>query len=218
MTKTILGIDEAGRGPVIGPLVIAGTKIKQKDEKKLIALGVKDSKLLSKGQREYMFGQILKIVDSYKIIIIPPEKIDAALNSDSTNLNWLEADNSIEIINELKADKAILDCPSNNIKKYSEYIVNKLKTKTQVLAEHKADMKYPIVSAASILAKVTRDREIEEIKKKIGQNLGSGYPSDPITVAFLEKNYRKYPEIFRKTWAPYQNVINKKQQKKLFDF
>ncbi|MCK5283565.1 MAG: ribonuclease HII [Nanoarchaeota archaeon] len=218
MTKTVLGIDEAGRGPVIGPLVIAGTKIKQKDEKKLIALGVKDSKLLSKGQREYMFGQILKIVDSYKIIIIPPEKIDAALNSDSTNLNWLEADNSIEIINELKADKAILDCPSNNIKKYSEYIVNKLKTKTQVLAEHKADMKYPIVSAASILAKVTRDREIEEIKKKIGQNLGSGYPSDPITVAFLEKNYRKYPEIFRKTWAPYQNVINKKQQKKLFDF
>lgn len=218
MIKTILGIDEAGRGPVIGPLVMAGVKIEQKNEKKLIAIGVKDSKLLTPSQRDNLYNKILKIIEKYEIIIIPPKEIDNALNSDSTNLNWLEADNSIKIINELKANISILDCPSNNIKKYKDYIKNKLKTKTKLIAEHKADMLYPVVSAASILAKVTRDREIDKIKKKIQLDIGSGYPSDPITQAFLEKNYKKYPEIFRKTWASYQNIIIKKNQKKLDEF
>jgi ribonuclease HII len=216
--KTLLGIDEAGRGPVIGPLVIAGTKIKEKDEKKLKELGVKDSKLLSLKQREYMYDRILKIIDSYKIIILSPKEIDTALNSDSTNLNWLEADNSIKIINDLNPDKAILDAPSNNIKAYIDYIEKKLKTKTDILAEHKADMTYPVVSTASILAKVTRDNEIKKIQKKIKENIGSGYPSDPITQSFLEKNYKKYPEIFRKTWQSYQRLVKSKGQSKLGDF
>ena len=218
MTKTILGIDEAGRGPVIGPLVMAGAKIKEKDEQKLIDLGVKDSKLLTPLQRERMFDTILEIVDEYKIIILSPQDVDAALESENTNLNWLEADHSIEIINELDADKAILDAPSNNIEKYTQYVENKLKVKTEILAEHKADMIYPIVSAASILAKVTRDAEIEKIKQKIKMNFGSGYPSDPITQGFLKKHYKDYPEIFRKTWASYKKLVVQKNQSKLDNF
>jgi len=216
--KTILGIDEAGRGPVIGPLVIAGVKIKEEKEQNLINIGVKDSKLLSPLQRERMYDSILEIADQYKIIIISPKEIDEALNSDSTNLNWLEADHSVDIINSMKADKAILDSPSPNIKKFTEYIEKKLKTKTAIVAEHKADLNYPVVSAASILAKVTRDAEIEKIKEKIKINFGSGYPSDPFTQRFLKENYEKYPEIFRKTWSSYKKMFEAKNQKNLGEF
>jgi ribonuclease HII len=214
---TLVGIDEAGRGPVIGPLVLAGVKIKEKDEKNLKELGAKDSKLLSPNQRENLFEKILKAVGSYKIIILSPQEIDKAVSSKKTNLNWLEADNSAKIINHLKPDKAILDCPSNNIKKYTAYIKFKLKVNAKIIAEHKADFKYPVVSAASIIAKVTRDGEIEKIKKKIGIDFGSGYPADPLTVSFMEKYYNVYPEIFRKSWESYKKIINKSNQKNLFD-
>ncbi|MBI4150329.1 ribonuclease HII [Candidatus Woesearchaeota archaeon] len=214
----ICGIDEAGRGPMIGPLVIAATLIDDKDEKKLIALHVKDSKQLSPKQRESMFDDIKKTVKAYRIVPVSPQEIDEAVESEETNLNWLEADHTVALINELKPDKAILDCPSPNIKAYTTYVKKKLTIKCEIVAEHKADEKYPIVSAASILAKVTRDREIEAIKKRIGQEIGSGYPADPNTKAFVEKNYQKYPEIFRKSWESYKALIRKKGQKRLGEF
>ncbi|MBA3064300.1 ribonuclease HII, partial [Candidatus Woesearchaeota archaeon] len=102
----ILGIDEAGRGPVIGPLVIAGVSIDEKGIDKIKKLGVKDSKLLSPKQREELFDKIINTVKEYKAIIIQPEEIDSALRSESLNLNWLEAIKSAEIINFLKPEKA----------------------------------------------------------------------------------------------------------------
>jgi len=122
---------------------------------------------------------------------ISPKEIDEAVESEETNLNWLEADHSAALINELKPDKAILDCPSPNIKAYAAYIKKRLKVECKIVAEHKADEKYPVVSAASILAKVTRDRE---------------------------KNYQKHPEIFRKSWKSYKALQSKKNQKKLGEF
>lgn len=214
----ICGVEEAGRGPVIGPLVMAGVLIKEKDEPKLKKLGVKDSKLLTPKQRTSLFSKIIKAVDKHKIIIVSPDEVDKAVNSDSMNLNWLEAKKSVKIIEELKPDLAILDCPSNNIKSYKSYVVSRLKHKTQIQAEHKADLNYPVVSAASILAKVTRDKEIGKIKKKIGIDFGSGYPSDPKTVEFLKNNYDKFPEIFRHSWVSYKRAAEKKKQKRLGDF
>ncbi len=214
----ILGIDEAGRGPMIGPLVLAATVIDAKDEKKLIEMRVKDSKLLLPRQREELFDQIKEAVAAYRIVAVSPQEIDAAVESEETNLNWLEADHSAALINELKPDKAILDCPSPNIKAYTAYVKKRLTVKCEIVAEHKADENYPIVSAASILAKVTRDREIAAIKKRIGQEIGSGYPADPITKAFVEKHYQRYPDIFRKSWAPYKALLRKKGQKRLGEF
>lgn len=215
----ILGADEAGRGPVIGPLVMAGVTIKKEEEIKLKNIGVKDSKLLTPKQREELFEKIVNIVQKYKIIIISAKEIDNALLSEEINLNWLEAIKSAEIINGLKPDTAYLDCPSNNIKAYSDYVRKLLENKdTKIIAEHKADMTYPVVSAASILAKVTRDKEIEKIKKKVKVDFGSGYPSDPVTQEFLEKNYNKFPEIFRKTWESYKRIVRNKGQAKLGDF
>lgn len=215
----ISGIDEAGRGPVIGPLVIAGVSIGEKDLNKLKKFGVRDSKMLSPRQRENLFDKILATVKKYKVIIIPPKEIDSALRSKSLNLNWLEAIKSAEIINFLKPKKAIIDCPSSNITAYKNFLKKHLKNKkTELVLEHKADIKYIIVSAASIIAKVTRDKEIKKIQKRIKEPIGSGYPSDPVTITFLEKNYNNYPEIFRKEWASWKNINKKKKQKSLKDF
>ena len=215
----LCGVEEAGRGPVIGPLVMCGVLIDEKDEDKLRAIGAKDSKLLTPRTREILFDQIKGMVKDYKIIITQPAEIDKVLLSKDSNLNWLEADISAKLINALMPDKAVLDCPSPNIRAYKEYVKKQLDDKKiKIIAEHKADVKYPVVSAASILAKVTRDREIEKLKKKIGMNFGSGYPSDAITKGFLKKHYKDFPDIFRKTWASYKKVAGDKKQKNLGEF
>lgn len=217
MPMLVVGVEEAGRGPVIGPLVMCAVAINEKDEAKLVNLGVKDSKQLTPRQRESLFDKIKRAVKEFSIIMLSPEQIDEALNSPDTNLNWLEADTSIKLIKPLKPDKVILDCPSNNVKAYKSYVKKKL-PKIEVIAEHKADENYPVVAAASILAKVTRDREIEKIKAKIGQDFGSGYPADPRTVDFLKENWDKHPEIFRKTWACYKKIAHGKSQTTLGGF
>ncbi|MBW2985463.1 ribonuclease HII [Candidatus Woesearchaeota archaeon] len=213
----VVAIDEAGRGPVIGPMVLCGVMMDEKDQFKLKILGVKDSKLLSPAQRIKVFD-LLKNDIKYKAIVVSPEEIDNALFSENTNLNWLEADKSVEIMNHFNAERAILDCPSNNKEKYVSYIRERLKNKDmEIKAEFKADRKYLAVGAASIIAKVIRDKEIDKLKKKYNVEFGSGYPSDEVTQNFLKKNYDKY-DFFRKSWAPYQNAKNTKSQKNLGEF
>ena len=213
----VVAIDEAGRGPVIGPMVLCGVMMDEKDQFKLKILGVKDSKLLSPAQRIKVFD-LLKNDIKYKAIVVSPEEIDNALFSENTNLNWLEADKSVEIMNHFNAERAILDCPSNNKENYVGYIRERLKNKDmEIKAEFKADRKYLAVGAASIIAKVIRDKEIDKLKKKYDVDFGSGYPSDEITQNFLKNNYDKY-DFFRKSWAPYQNAKNAKSQKNLGEY
>lgn len=213
----ICGIEESGRGPVIGPMIMCGCMIKEEDEPNLVKLGVKDSKLLTHKKREFLFDKIKKIC-RYKIIIVEPTEIDGALLSDDLNLNWLEAVKSAEIINELQPDKAIIDSPSNNVDKYKRYVKKLLNKDIEIVVEHKADVNYPIVSAASILAKVTREIEVAKIKKKIGADFGSGYSSDPQTRDFVEKHHSEYPGIFRETWSTHRIAKEMKNQKKLEEF
>ena len=111
---------------------------------------------------------------------------------DGLNLNWLEADKSAEILDNLNPNKAIIDAPGNNIEKYRVYLLKKLKNKDiKLVLEHKADLNHPVVSAASILAKVTRDTEIELLKKELGIDFGSGYMTDPKTVEFLKSKIKE---------------------------
>lgn len=212
----ICGIDEAGRGPVIGPMVMCGVLIEKEDEARLSEIGVKDSKLLSPTQREDMIEAIKKAAKDFSIVIVQPKEIDEAVESDNTNLNWLEADKQAQIIDELKPDVAYIDCPSTNEENFEEYLRKKLKHKdVKLVVEHKADFTYPVVSAASIIAKVTRDGEIEKLKRKHKIDFGSGYPADPFTKQFLEKNYNKY-DFFRKSWSSWKNASHKQSQTKLF--
>lgn len=199
---------------------MCGLLVKEEDEKELVRIKVKDSKLLTKKQREYLFDKIKDVSKKYKLIVVEPQEIDRAVHyHDGLNLNKLEARKTAEILNELNPNKAIIDAPSNNVKSYKKYLMRFIKNKdVELILEHKADFNYPVVSAASILAKVTRDNEIEKLKKHIGIDFGSGYMTDPKTVDFLKNNFEKYPELFRKSWFPYQELVNKKFQKSLSDF
>ena len=215
----ICGIDEARRGPVLGCMVMCGAMIDEEDMPKLIKLKPKDSKLLTREEREELYPKLLSVLKYYRVIIMQPKEIDKAVHGhDGLNLNRLEAPKQAEILNEFNPDQAIIDCPRHNIDSYKIYLKKLLKNKNvDLILEHKAE-RYPLVAAASIIAKVTGDREIESTKKELGIDFGSGYMSDPKTVAFLQKNFEKYPELFRKSWFPYQELVNKKFQKSLSDF
>ena len=200
------GIDEAGRGPLIGPMVVAGVLAGYESADKFKSLGVRDSKLLSHKKRLLLYEKIVSVAENYKVLVLSPETIDESLNSSELNLNWLEARESAKIINFLKPDRIVVDSPSNNVRGYSKYLLELVNDKKiRAVVEHKADLNHVECAAASILAKVTREWEIEKIKKMVG-DFGSGYMSDPKTVKFLEENYDKHPDVFRKTWAPYRRV------------
>ena len=215
----ICGIDEARRGPVLGPMVMCGALIEEEDLPNLVKLKPKDSKLLTKEERERLYPKLLSVLKYYKIIIMQPNEIDKAVHGhDCLNLNKLEAHKQTEILNEFSPDKAIIDCPSNNIESYGAFFKKSLKNKKiELVLEHNAE-RYPLVAAASIIAKVTGDREVELIKKQIGIDFGSGYMSDPKTVEFLRNNFERYPKLFRKSWFPYKDLMNQKFQKNLSDF
>lgn len=220
--KTIVGLDEAGRGPVLGPLVMAALAVKEENIKQLEWMGVKDSKKLSAEVREDLFERIREVVEDFRIEVIEPDAIDLSVNDDNSNLNWLEADTSARMISELDPDVIIVDCPSPNIAAYKNYFAGKLdkkvRDKAQLIVEHKADVNYIVASAASVVAKVIRDRHIEHLKKEIGIDFGSGYMSDPKTQDFLKKYFKKNPELFRKSWQSYKDVEDAGKQKKLGEF
>jgi len=218
----VCGCDEAGRGCVIGPLVIAGACFKEDDLAKLRRLGVKDSKLLSVKQREKLFGEIKKLARSHKILIIDNKEIDSR-STVGLNLNELEALKIVNIVEELMPDKVIVDSPHPIAEKFEEVLIRFInpenKNKFEIISEHKADFKYIECAAASILAKVTRDREIEKIKDIVGIDFGSGYSSDEKTVEALKEHYQgNLSEFIRKSWATYKNLKNKNEQTSLEGF
>lgn len=220
-----LGIDDAGRGPAIGPMVLAGVLINDETRKEFIQLGIKDSKTLLPKKREALAKLIKEKSISHFHIIIPPKEIDNQPN-DGLNLNQREAIASAQIINKLyksakKEDIVVMiDCPSVNIEAWKQYLEGFVMAKTdlKIICEHKADEKHIEVSAASILAKTIRDSEVEKIKKDIGVDFGSGYAADPLTRKFIYDHYEKYKDkgIFRESWGTIKKHKSYKSQKKLF--
>jgi ribonuclease HII len=202
----VAGVDEAGRGCVIGPLVVAGICVEAENLPQLAALGVKDSKLLTAKKREELYTQILKITVNHHIIKVPPAQIDKVVNSQRRlhKLNRLEAQIMAKIIQALKPDEAYVDAADVLEVRFGKHVQECLKVKTKVFSEHKADRTYPVVSAASIIAKVERDREIAKLTLKYG-DFGSGYLTDEKTMGFLTKllsRYGDYPSCVRKSWEP----------------
>jgi len=215
----VLGIDDAGRGPVIGPMVLAGCLIDDKIEKDLKKLGVKDSKQLTQKRREFLSEKIKEAAETFEIVLALPEEIDGK-NKSGINLNALEAIKMAEIINKINKGygriKVIVDCPSVNIEKWKDYLKTKISnlSNLEIVCEHKADVNHVSVSAASILAKCTREIEMGKLKEKYGKEIGSGYCSDPATTKFLEKHSQTYSNngIFRKTWSTWKDVSSKQQR------
>jgi ribonuclease HII len=215
----IAGIEEAGRGPVVGPLVIAGILIEEEKEEELRKMGARDSKEISPKQRELLCSKIEKTAKDIVIIKVAPCRIDK-YGEEKINLNKLEGMKFAEVINHLKPDKAFIDSPDVNLVKFREFIKNMVTTGTEIVLEHKAENKYPVVGAASIVAKVTRDNDIKELQKKKGFR-GSGYPSDPETISWLRewlKTNDEFPDFVRKSWATARELKREKKQGRLLDF
>ncbi len=196
ITGGYLGIDEAGRGSVIGPLVVAGVY----GDEELKDIGVKDSKELSPRRREELFEEI---VDSYHVYVVelPPPLIDEYVRAGK--LNVLEMEAAVGIIRESRAERVIVDSPDPNSERYGEEIARR--TGVHVVSEHGAE-RYPVVAAASIVAKVLRDRRIREIEEEYGIKVGSGYPHDENTLTFLRANRLSLPPFVRRSWKTVRDM------------
>lgn len=215
----IVGIDEAGRGCVIGPLVIAGYLIKEEKLPLLLKLGVKDSKKLSPKKREKIISEIKTIAEKYTTINVEPMVIDKVVESKRKlhKLNRLEAKIMAQIIEKLKPDKAFVDAADVNENRFKQHIQEYLTIDPQIVSKHKADEIFPVVSAASIIAKVNRDNEIKKLRSKYG-DFGSGYLSDKKTISFLKnwiENNNEYPSCVRKSWKPAKRIKNEKGTKQI---
>ena len=191
----IAGIDEAGRGPMIGPMVICGVLIDSKKLPELEQIGARDSKTLSHSRRLKLKVKIEQVATRIEIRSVSAADIDRLRKR--TTLNEIEVAEFVSIAKALKPQKLYLDAVDVIAERFGEKIGNLsgLASKGAVIiSEHKADSKYPIVSAASIIAKVERDRVISEYHKKYG-DFGSGYPSDSKTVDFVKNLVRNNKEL-----------------------
>ena len=213
----IAGCDEAGRGPVFGPMVLCGVLFEQDTLSGLRAAGIRDSKLLSPSRRETLSKLIVEKALGVEVIELGPAEIDETRLVKKINLNELEAMTFAKILDRLKPKIAYVDSADVNAGRFGETIRRHMKTKTEVVAEHYADRKYPVVSAASIVAKVRRDQRIVELHQRYG-DFGSGYSSDSRTIKFLERWVREHgelPEFARKSWETAQRIKAQAKQTKL---
>jgi ribonuclease HII len=229
----LCGGDEAGRGAILGPLVISIVAVKSTSMHRFSEIGVRDSKILSEKRRNQLFGEIEKIAIDIKVDKIWPSEINEAMRN-HISLNELEAVRFAGLFDKITQDvgSVYLDSPDVIAERFGTRFklssskpikvmgVKSTKEKgvryTRVIAEHKADSRYPVVSAASIIAKVTRDREIKNLEKKLKIHIGSGYPSDYKTIDIIKKNLKTgvLDGNIRERWSTMERI----KQTKLTNF
>ena len=191
-----VGVDEAGRGPVIGPLVVGAVALPTADLEMLLQHGVKDSKDLTHKKRkklvEWFHEQSKQRGWIYSLIECRPERVDNGVQT--TGLNILEVELFAEALTQIRQQvdlplHVLNDACDVNEQRFTDRIAARLPqwpwTGSTIQSEHKADSNFPIVGMASILAKVERDNRIQQLTEEIGIPLGSGYPSDPNTKAAI---------------------------------
>jgi len=217
----ISGVDEAGRGPVMGPLVVAGVSFA--NDLDLIKIGVKDSKKCTTKKREFLAKKIKELASSYEVLIIHASDIDDMLKV--MTLNEVEVNAFSKVISKLRPDKCYVDSVDVNNKRFAINILSKIPFKIEIISKHKADEIYPIVGAASILAKTIRDEQVRDIGKELNKKLklpiGSGYPADKITQVFLKtwlKKYRNLPPHTRYSWKTSKKLLREITNSKLEEF
>jgi len=210
------GVDEAGRGPIIGPLVVAGVSVKESDVEVLKSMGVRDSKLVPRPVRERLYRIIKEVASKVVVEKIEPRVIDEYVSHGKyERLNYLEAIVMAKVIDGLDADVVYVDScgPTDRLERD---IRSHLKRKgVRLVVEHHADRNYTVVGAASIVAKVERDLVIDALKERWG-DFGSGYTSDPRTLEFVKRllDSGELPEFVRKSWK----TLDWMKQKSLDDY
>jgi len=198
--ELILGIDEAGRGSLVGPLVVGGFLVRSHRIVELRELGVRDSKLLTREKRERLYPALARIGRRVTVVIHPAE-IDSYVRHG--RLNHLEAKAFAEVVRRTSPDRVVADACDVNARRFGARIAQLSRSKATIVAQHKADRTDVVVGAASIVAKVCRDRLVDKISTDSGEVFGSGYPSDPKTIRYVEERLTlgSAPEFIRRTWA-----------------
>jgi ribonuclease HII len=214
----VAGVDEAGRGACLGPLTVGVTVFDKRDEEALLDMGIKDSKLLTQEKRLELMPQVQKLAKEWNFSHVFPEELNLLMNRKS--LNEIEAMRMGLLLNNLerKPDMIIVDACDPVAESFTRRLKKYISFKTVIKSEHKADLNHPIVGAASIIAKVNRDLEIENLAKEHGE-LGCGYSHDEKTIAFIEKYLEKHdklPVFARSHWSTTQRLEQKRFQQKLF--
>jgi ribonuclease HII len=207
----IAGVDDAGRGAVVGPLVIAGIMLHDDQLQKLQEIGVKDSKALSPNRRSKLSLQIKKLSVKWDVVELNPATIDKVVLEGQKyhKLNWLEATAMATVITRLHPVIAYVDASDVNTTRFAQQIAESVSYKIKIISEHHADVTYPIVSGASIIAKVYRDATIASLHKRYG-NFGSGYSSDVKTRQFITnwiREKKQIPTFVRKSWKTVQKIL-----------
>jgi len=216
----VAGIDEAGKGPVIGPMCVGGVLATDTQINSLKNLGVADSKKIAPKKRELLAHQIEKYSEKIFVLEIAPQQIDEFRKLMSMNDIMVLAFS--KVLEELHPDEAYVDAADVNEERFGKRLLQEY-TKNHpdkaadisIISRHQADDIYPIVSAASIIAKVRRDALIEELKDEIGVDFGSGYPSDPKTRQFLREWFNEFgelPDIVRHSWKTAENILVEKRE------
>lgn len=210
----IAGVDEAGRGPLFGPMVIAIASISREKENLLTRMGVKDSKALTPSRRRALRVLLERVLDYYAVRVVEPAEIDEAVSRGQLNL--LEAriisELVLQVMSKVKLEVVYVDSPDPVPERFGGLLASLVGGGVRVVAENDADARYAVVGAASIIAKTERDRIIEELKRIYG-DFGSGYPSDPKTREFAEKWLREHgepPPFARKSWSTWSALARKR--------
>ncbi len=204
-----IGIDEAGRGPVIGSLFVAGVL----NFEGLGVLGVRDSKKLSSKRREQL-AKLIENATEVQVMELTAKEIDERRKSQS--MNEITVDLFARIIELLHPDRVYVDAADVNPERFASNLRKKCNIRErdiEIISEFKADVNYPVVSAASIVAKVHRDRSIRELATEIGAEIGSGYPADPRTIQFLNRLLKEQkdniPDCVRQSWKTFERLCYK---------
>lgn len=219
------GGDEAGRGAFVGPLVVAAVSIRKSLVHKLPEMGVRDSKLLSRKRRNELYNSIMDVAEDVQVYKIQASEINEAMKR-RVSLNHLEAMHFAALLDRMDGISTFyIDSPDVIAAKFGARINSLSKSPTSIpgirlakrergkryvklIAEHKADSRYPIVSAASIIAKIQRDREVERLSMALGIDIGSGYPSDSRTIDAVRNNpkERELNANIRRYWKTTDNI------------
>lgn len=201
-------------------MIIAGVLMRAEDEAKLRKLGVRDSKLLTPAKREQLAKEVRKIAVEVHVAEVSAAEIDKERKKMS--LNELEALVIAGLFKSFKnaPDLLVVDAPDTDASSFLRRVRKYAPVTCKTVFEHKADVKYPAVSAASVIAKTVRDERVRALEKKHGVVLGTGYPHDPLAIKFLEEcaERGKCPDFVRKSWITTQNAFSKKKQSKLLDW
>ena len=213
-----IGVDEAGKGPVLGPMVAAAVRANPET----LPDGIADSKRLSPARREELAATLRERDDiSVGVAFVEPGTID----DPETDMNLLTVRAQVEAAADVASDGDELLCDAGDVSesRFGRRVrdgVADAGISVDVHAQHRADDEHAIVGAASIVAKVERDRRVEAIAEEYGE-VGSGYPSDQTTRDFLREFVREHgilPDCARKSWSTCADLLAAHEQASLGDF